>query len=109
MPTTPVAGKKLSLDCVWSKNSRPGCNRAENRREQSLAYGQGRGVSLEYALVKLRTGLHAPAMKPLYLLLLCLAGWLNRNQQQAMQYLQEEVTAGKLLLGLQVLVNALDG
>jgi len=28
----------------------------------------------------------------LQLLLICLAGWLNRNQQLVIEYLQEEVT-----------------
>jgi putative transposase len=44
-------------------------------------------------------GLHYPAMNPIYFLLLCLAGWLSRNQQQAIQYLQEEVKVLKEQLG----------
>ena len=35
--------------------------------------------------------LHALAVNQLQILLLCLAGWINRNQQQVMEYLQEEV------------------
>jgi Tfp pilus assembly protein PilN len=38
-------------------------------------------------------------VNPIYFLLLCLAGWLNRNQQQAIQYLQEEVKVLKEQLG----------
>jgi putative transposase len=38
-------------------------------------------------------------MNPIYFLLLCLAGWMNRNQQQAIQYLQEEVRVMKEQLG----------
>jgi hypothetical protein len=29
------------------------------------------------------------------LILLCLAGWINRNQQNTIEYLQEEVTVLK--------------
>ena len=38
-------------------------------------------------------------MNPLAFLLLCLAGWTNRNQQDAIEYLQEEILVLKELLG----------
>ena len=38
-------------------------------------------------------------MSALQLLLVCLAGWLNRNQQLAIEYLQEEVRVLKEQLG----------
>jgi putative transposase len=38
-------------------------------------------------------------MNPIYFVLLCLAGWLNRNQQEVIQYLQEEVKVLKEQLG----------
>jgi hypothetical protein len=38
-------------------------------------------------------------MNPLAFLLLCLAGWMNRNQQDAIEYLPEEISVLKELLG----------
>jgi len=38
-------------------------------------------------------------MNPLVFLLLCLAGWMNRNQQDAIEDLQEEIRVLKELLG----------
>ncbi|HWH70162.1 MAG TPA: hypothetical protein VNT26_12310, partial [Candidatus Sulfotelmatobacter sp.] len=38
-------------------------------------------------------------MNPLQLLLFCLAGWVNRNQQHVIEYLQEEVLVLKEQLG----------
>ncbi|HWH70066.1 MAG TPA: hypothetical protein VNT26_11825, partial [Candidatus Sulfotelmatobacter sp.] len=38
-------------------------------------------------------------MNPLQLLFLCLAGWVNRNQQHVIEYLQEEVKVLKEQLG----------
>ena len=35
--------------------------------------------------------LHPRPVNQLELLLLCLAGWINRNQRQVIEYLQEEV------------------
>jgi hypothetical protein len=43
--------------------------------------------------------LHARPVNQLQLLLLCLAGWINRNQQQVIEYLQEEVRVLKEQLG----------
>ena len=42
---------------------------------------------------------HSVAMKPFAFLVICLAGWLNRNQQEVIEYLQEEVRVLKELLG----------
>ena len=43
--------------------------------------------------------LHPRPVNQLQLLLLCLAGWINRNQQQVIEYLQEEVRVLKEQLG----------
>jgi hypothetical protein len=46
-----------------------------------------------------RASLHSLALNPLQLLLLCLAGWLNRTQQHVIEYLQEEVRVLREQLG----------
>ena len=38
-------------------------------------------------------------VKPLSLILLCLAGWINREQQDTIDYLQEEIKVLKEILG----------
>lgn len=38
-------------------------------------------------------------MNPFAFMLLCLAGWMNRNQQDVIEYLQEEVRVLKEMLG----------
>jgi hypothetical protein len=38
-------------------------------------------------------------MNPLAFLLMCVAGWMNRNQQAVIEYLQEEVGVFKEQLG----------
>ena len=38
-------------------------------------------------------------MNPLVFVLLCLAGWMNRSQQEVIEYLQEEIRVLKELLG----------
>lgn len=38
-------------------------------------------------------------MNPFALLVLCVAGWLNRNQQNMIEYLQEEIRVLKELMG----------
>src|ERR1035438_1877954 len=38
-------------------------------------------------------------MNPFVLLVICIAGWLNRNQQDVIEYLQEEIRVLKELLG----------
>ena len=38
-------------------------------------------------------------MNPFAILLLCVAGWMNRNQQDVIEYLQEEIRVLKELLG----------
>jgi len=50
-------------------------------------------------------------MSQLQLVLHCLAGWINRNQQQAVEYLQEEIRVLKEQLGkkpLSKMTNAAD-
>ena len=42
-------------------------------------------------LAKSRTSFNHRGLNHLELFLLCLAGWLNRNQQHVIEYLQEEV------------------
>ena len=42
---------------------------------------------------------HDAEVNPLQFFLLCLAGWINRNQQNAIEYLQEEVKVLKEQLG----------
>jgi hypothetical protein len=42
---------------------------------------------------------HSVAMNPFAFLVICLAGWMNRNQQEVIEYLQEEVRVLKELLG----------
>jgi hypothetical protein len=39
------------------------------------------------------------AMNPLAFLVVCVAGWMNRNQQDVIEYLQEEIRVLKELLG----------
>lgn len=38
-------------------------------------------------------------MNPFAFLLLCVAGWMNRNQQDVVEYLQEEIRVLEELLG----------
>ena len=38
-------------------------------------------------------------MNPFAFLVICLAGWMNRNQQEVIEYSQEEVRVLKELLG----------
>ena len=38
-------------------------------------------------------------MNPLAFLLICVAGWMNRNQQDVIEYLQEEIRVLKEMLG----------
>ena len=38
-------------------------------------------------------------MNPFAFLVICIAGWMNRNQQEVIEYLQEEVRVLKELLG----------
>jgi len=38
-------------------------------------------------------------MNPFAFLVICVAGWMNRNQQEVVEYLQEEVRVLKDLLG----------
>jgi hypothetical protein len=38
-------------------------------------------------------------MNPFAFMVLCMAGWMNRNQQSVIEYLQEEVCVLKELLG----------
>ena len=38
------------------------------------------------------------AVNPFTLLLICLAGWMNRHQQDVIEYLQEEIRVLKELL-----------
>src|ERR1017187_4592748 len=38
-------------------------------------------------------------MNPVAFLLLCASGWMNRNQQDVIEYLQEEIRVLKELLG----------
>src|ERR1035438_10736989 len=42
---------------------------------------------------------HSVAMNPFAFLVICLAGWMNRNHQEVIEYLQEEVRVLKELLG----------
>ena len=44
-------------------------------------------------------------MNPFAFLVICLAGWMNRNQQEVIEYLQEEVRVLKDLLGKQPRFN----
>ena len=44
-------------------------------------------------------------MNPLAFILLCLAGWMNRNQQDVIEYLQEERRVLKELLGKKTRFN----
>ena len=39
-----------------------------------------------------------PAVNPFVILLICIAGWMSRNQQDVIEYLQEEVRVLKELL-----------
>jgi hypothetical protein len=48
---------------------------------------------------------HSVAMNPFAFLVICLAGWMNRNQQEVIEYLQEEVRVLKELLGKQPRFN----
>jgi hypothetical protein len=38
-------------------------------------------------------------VNPFAFLLICIAGWMNRNQQDVIEYLQEEIGVLKELLG----------
>jgi hypothetical protein len=44
-------------------------------------------------------------MNPFAFMVLCTAGWMNRNQQDVIEYLQEEVRVLKELLGKQPRFN----
>jgi hypothetical protein len=46
-----------------------------------------------------RGNCHDPAVNPYAFLLICLAGWMNRSQQDVIEYLQEEIRVLKELLG----------
>jgi hypothetical protein len=48
---------------------------------------------------------HSVAMNPFAFLVICLAGWMHRNQQEVIEYLQEEVRVLKELLGKQPRFN----
>ena len=49
--------------------------------------------------------LNHPTVNPFTLLLICLAGWLNRHQQDVIVYLQEEIRVLTELLGKQTRFN----
>ena len=50
-------------------------------------------------LAKLRPNSDLAGMNQLQFFLICVAGWINRNQQNAIEYLQEEVKVLKEQLG----------
>jgi FixJ family two-component response regulator len=42
-------------------------------------------------------------MNPFTFLVMCVAGWMNRNQQEVIEYLQEEIRVRKELLAILIM------